>query len=131
MSKIIVADDDRDSVDTLVELLRLEGHEARGFDNGSDVLHEVQSVGADAILLDIGMPSPNGYAVAQQLRERYGSARPVLIAVTARSTSFDKELAAAYGFDHHITKPYRTEDLVRIVNQLVGARGIEPLTPPV
>jgi DNA-binding response OmpR family regulator len=118
MTRIIVADDDPDTVQALLALLELEGFEARGLYNGFDVLQEVQSFGADAILLDIGFPEIDGYTVARELRERYASAKPMLIAVTGRSTPFDKALAKVAGFDHHITKPYEPSELIRLLAPL-------------
>src|SRR5258706_10061 len=106
-ARILVADDDRDAVRSLLTLLELEGFEARGFYNGFDVIQEVQASGADAVLLDIGMPELDGYTVARDLRRRYASARPLLIAVTARSTRLDEALAKIAGFDHHVTDPCR------------------------
>jgi DNA-binding response OmpR family regulator len=119
MSRIIVADDDHDSVRTLLALLELEGFEARGLYSGFDVIAEVQSFGADAVLLDIGMPEIDGYSVARQLRDRYASAKPVLIALTARATPFDKALAKMAGFDHHVTKPYDPSELIELLTPLL------------
>ncbi|SRR5258706_6252378 len=117
-ARILVADDDRDAVRSLLTLLELEGFEARGFYNGFDVIQEVQASGADAVLLDIGMPELDGYTVARDLRRRYASARPLLIAVTARSTRLDEALAKIAGFDHHVTKPYEANTLIRLLAPL-------------
>ena len=55
----------------------------RGVHHGTEVLDAVFNFAPDVVLLDIGMPQMSGYEVARRLRERYGSARPALIAVTA------------------------------------------------
>lgn len=118
--RILVADDDRDAVGTLLELLRDEGHEARGVYTGLDVLDSVRDFAPDAVLLDIGMPHINGYEVARELRLRYASARPLLIAVTGRNQPGDRVLAQLAGFDHHIAKPY---DPVELLGVLPAARN--------
>ena len=113
--RILVADDDRDAVGTLLELLRDEGHEVRGVYTGLDVLDSVRDFAPDAVLLDIGMPHINGYEVARELRLRYASARPLLIAVTGRNQAGDRLFAHLAGFDHHIAKPYDPADLLRVL----------------
>ena len=104
--RILVADDDRDAVQSLMLLLREHGHEVRGVYTGLDVLNKVRDFAPDAVLLDIGMPHINGYEVARALRERYASARPMLIAITGRNQASDRKLAQLAGFDHHLAKPY-------------------------
>ena len=80
--RVLVADDDKDAVLILTALLRDEGYEVRGVHHGAEVLDAVFNFAPDVVLLDIGMPQMSGYEVARRLRERYGSARPALIAVT-------------------------------------------------
>src|SRR5436305_3534650 len=84
--RILIGDDEKDAVATLLELLRAEGHEVRGVYSGRAVLDMVRDFGPDVVLLDIGMPLVSGYEVARTLRERYASARPLLVAVTGRNT---------------------------------------------
>jgi len=120
--RILVADDDRDAVGTLLELLREEGHETRGVYTGLDVLDSVRDFAPDAVLLDIGMPHISGYEVARELRLRYASARPLLIAVTGRAQPSDRVLAQLAGFDHHIAKPYDPAQLLGLLRPLGGPR---------
>ena len=116
--RILVADDDRDAVLILLTLLREEGYEARGVHRGAEVLQEVFNFAPDVVLLDIGMPQMSGYDVARTLRERYGSARPALIAVTGRAADSDRQQARAAGFEHHVAKPYEPNALLRLIRQL-------------
>jgi len=116
--RILVADDDHDAVASLLALLRDEGHEARGVYTGLDVLDSVRDYSPDAVLLDIGMPHITGYEVARELRERYASARPLLIAVTGRSQAADRNLAQLAGFDHHVAKPYDPNALMALLAAL-------------
>jgi CheY-like chemotaxis protein len=117
-ARVLVGDDDADSVSALLALLALEGFTTRGCSNGFEVIEEAKSFGADAVLLDIGMPRIDGYSVARELRKRYAGATPVLIAVTARCTPLDKALSKSAGFDHHVTKPYEPGELIRLLAPL-------------
>jgi len=118
--RILVADDDKDTVLSLIALLREEGYEVRGVHRGSEVLQAVFNFAPDVVLLDIGMPQMSGYDVARTLRERYGSARPALIAVTGRAGDADQRQARAAGFEHHVAKPYEPRALLRLIGELSG-----------
>jgi CheY-like chemotaxis protein len=61
------------------------------------------------------MPHVSGYEVARALRERYASARPLLIAITGHSKASDRTLAQLAGFDHHFTKPYDPSALLALL----------------
>ena len=119
---IVVADDDRDCVLSLTLLLQTEGHVVRGVYHGADVLNAVCDFGADVVLLDIGMPQLSGYDVARKLRERYGRAAPMLVAVTGWKKPSDKILAQIAGFDHHLAKPYDPHALLALLPQPVCGR---------
>jgi CheY-like chemotaxis protein len=124
--RILVADDDADTVLSLTALLRDEGYEVRGVHRGAEVLQAIFHFAPDVVLLDIGMPQMSGYDVARTLRERYGSARPTLIAVTGRTGEADRQQARAAGFEHHVGKPYEPRALLRLIGELAGgapARG--------
>jgi CheY-like chemotaxis protein len=82
---------------------------------GLDVLNMVRDFSPDAVLLDIGMPHITGYEVARELRERYGSARPLLIAVTGRNQPADRNLTQLAGCDHHVAKPYDPNELLGLL----------------
>ena len=118
--RILVADDDRDAVLALTALLETEGYEVRGVHHGAEVLDAVFNFAPDVVLLDISMPRMSGYEVARQLRERYGSARPTLIAVTALTRTVDRAYARAAGFEHHVAKPYEPNELLALIGALAG-----------
>jgi PAS domain S-box-containing protein len=103
--RVLVADDNRDSAETLAMLLRVEGHDVVITHDGSAALAAFGGFAPDVVLLDIGMPGPNGYEVAQKIRQSRPDAKIKLIAITGWGQESDKERAFAAGFDHHLTKP--------------------------
>lgn len=119
--RIVVADDDPDTVRTLRLLLEDEGHDVKTATDGPAALYAVRDFGADVLLLDISMPGMNGFEVAQKLRERYGSAKPTLIAITGRDSATDKSFARSTGFDHHLAKPYEPQQLIALIERLARA----------
>ena len=103
--RVLIVDDDRDTVQTLGILFRSEGAEVCLLDNSTRVLATAQGFQPDVVLLDIGMPERNGYEVAEDLRKQFGD-RPTIVAVTAHTALADKCQARVSGFDHYIVKPY-------------------------
>ncbi len=114
--RVVIADDDPDTVLSLRLLLEEDGHTVRGVQSGNEALAAVRDFGADVVLLDIGMPGMSGLAVAHALRERYGSAKPLLIAITGRNAGSDRSLARSLGFDHYIAKPYDPGEVLALLN---------------
>lgn len=114
--RVLIADDERDSLLTLGMLCRGEGMEVRLVRRGKDVPLAVADFSPDIILLDLGMPDRGGLDIAEELSERYGGARPVLIAVTAFSSERDRQMAKESGFHDFIAKPYDPQTLLRRIN---------------
>jgi DNA-binding response OmpR family regulator len=117
--RIVVADDDRDSVLTLVMLLREEGHEVRGVYSGRQVMGQVIDFDPDAVLLDIAMPELSGWEVARTIRARRGAERPLLIGISGEyKQGADKVLAQILGFNHYLVKPYAPAELLALLAPL-------------
>jgi PleD family two-component response regulator len=68
--RIIVADDERDTVLTLTMILKDEGHDVQGVYAGSRVLPLVREFDPDVVLLDIALPEKSGFEIAQEIRKR-------------------------------------------------------------
>jgi CheY-like chemotaxis protein len=119
--RIVIAEDDRDSAATLEALLNDEGHQTRCVHHGRDVVGTVGQFGSDVVILDIGMPGMTGYEVARELRARYGSAKPILVAVTASGKAADKLMAKNAGIDFHVSKPYDPRQLLALIKKIAEA----------
>ena len=124
--RIVVADDDRDTVDTLAELLADEGHLVYRVYTGKDVLPTVRTVRPDVVLLDIAVPGISGYAVAQEIRYTFTDIRrPLLVAISGMWTErSDQNLARQVGFDEYLAKPCQPQDILALV------RRVRPHNPP-
>ena len=113
--RILIADDNRDSAETLAALLRMEGHEVTSVHDGPVALSVFSELKPDVALLDIGMPGLTGYEVARKMRQAGSKAPLTLIAITGWGQDIDKERAFAAGFDHHLTKPVDPQRLVELL----------------
>lgn len=103
--RILVADDNHDSAESLGMLLELAGHEVRLAYDGQQALESAAGFLPDVMLLDIGLPRLNGFEVASRLRQDRRHDRMLLVAVTGYGTDSDRERTRAAGFDHHLVKP--------------------------
>jgi CheY-like chemotaxis protein len=114
---VLVVDDNRDAAQTLGLLLELCGHEVRVAHDGREALAIAEAFRPDAVLLDIGLPELDGYAVARALRGE-GWARDLeLIALTGWGQDEDRQKARDAGFDRHLTKPVDPDALQRLLER--------------
>ena len=114
--RIIVADDEADSVTALKLLLNDEGHDVIGLSKGAEVMRMVEEFRPDVVVLDIAMPDVSGYELAKEIRKRYGQITPLLIAITGRyKQASDKMLGQIVGFDHYLVKPYQPDELLALL----------------
>ena len=118
--RVLVADDDRDTVETLAALLRDEGHVVHTAFSGGDVLPAVRLVRPDVIILDVVLTKMSGYAVAEAIRHSFTDVRrPLLIAISGVWKEFaDQRVAAQVGFDHYLVKPADIDELLALLKPL-------------
>jgi DNA-binding response OmpR family regulator len=122
--RVLIAEDDRDTVLTLMMLLREEGHEVRSVHTGRNVMGVVRDFDPDAVILDIHLPELSGWEVARTIRARHGLERPMLIGVSGEyKQGADRILSEILGFDHYLLKPYNPNDLLTLLNSSSGTGG--------
>ncbi|SNS48348.1 PAS domain S-box-containing protein [Noviherbaspirillum humi] len=118
---IVIADDNRDAVEVLRQLLELNGHNVAAAYDGEAALAAIRQSQPDLALLDIGMPGLNGYEVARAVRNDAGLQNTALVAVTGWGSAEDRARSSEAGFDHHLAKPVSYDMLLQLIAQ-VGAR---------
>jgi CheY-like chemotaxis protein len=116
--KILVVDDNHDAADGLALMLKLMGHAALVAYDGPEALATAEREAPDAILLDIGLPTMNGYEVARHIREQPWGRQVKLVAQTGWGKEQDKLQAAEAGFDHHFIKPLDATQLGRLLTEI-------------
>ncbi|MGE5095255.1 MAG: PAS domain-containing protein [Betaproteobacteria bacterium] len=114
--RVLVVDDNRDAAESLVNLLRLMGHEVLAAYDGLEAVDCAQSFDPQVVLLDIGLPIMNGYEAARRIRQMPRGAAIRLVAVTGWGQDSDKRRALQAGFDHHLTKPVSVEQLQHVLH---------------
>jgi CheY-like chemotaxis protein len=103
--RILVIDDNADIAETIGWLLSDMGHQHRLVLDGRAALDAAREFQPDVVLLDIGMPSIDGYAVCRAFRDDPGLRFLPIIAQTGWGQEADKAATARAGFDYHLVKP--------------------------
>ena len=109
--KVLVVDDNRDAADSCGALLELSGHEVQTAYSAHDGYLLAEAFRPDVLLLDIGLPDVDGYALARRIRAMYWGRDLRLVALTGWGQEADKSRARQAGFDHHLTKPVTYQQL--------------------
>lgn len=113
--RVLVVDDNVDTVTTLAMLVRESGYDVRTAYDGSTVLEAVLDYRPNVVLLDIGLPGMNGYEVAKQIRQQPALKNSVLVAMTGYGQESDRKSSHDAGFDYHLVKPADFPKVLRIL----------------
>ena len=119
--RVLVVDDNRESVETLSMLLQLKGHDARVAEDGDEAIAIADSYHPNVVVLDLSLPGRDGYEIARELRARSYGTSLVLVALTGWAGNDVRTKAAAAGFDFHLLKPVDWPDLEQVLNAAPAA----------
>jgi signal transduction histidine kinase/CheY-like chemotaxis protein len=126
----LVVDDNSDAAESTAAYLRLEGHEVKTVNDGKEALASVGVFAPHVIVLDIGLPGLDGYAVARRLRSAGDTSHTLLIALTGYGQKEDRDRASAAGFDYHFTKPADPQQIQHAIEQGRPAAAAEEKSMP-
>ncbi len=121
--RVLVAEDNAVNQILAVGLLENKGHEVEVAFNGREALELLESRAPfDLVLMDVQMPEMDGLEATTVLRQRDRATggHTLVIGVTAHATSGDEERCMAAGMDGYISKPYRSAELFRAIDEVTG-----------
>jgi PAS domain S-box-containing protein len=118
---VLVIEDHLDAGETLVEVLRLEGHRARLARDGRSGLALARAARPDVILCDLGLPDVDGFEVAAAVRANPALRATRLVALSGYAQPEDRRRSAEAGFDAHLAKPAGLDELRRALRLPVSA----------
>jgi signal transduction histidine kinase/ActR/RegA family two-component response regulator len=116
---VLIIEDNDDSRELMTSLLRRRSHKVSAAADGPSGVELALRQHPSAILVDIGLPGLDGYAVARELRPRLGD-EVLMIAVTGYGQPEDKRRALEAGFDAHLTKPVDVQRLELLLARSPG-----------
>ena len=115
--RILVADDVHDSANAMAALLRLYGHNVSACYDGRSALAAAGELHPDVMMLDLTMPGMDGLDVCKILRQRDWARRVTMIAYTGWARDEDIERARQAGFDLHIARPAKIDELLHALDE--------------
>lgn len=121
VGRIVIVDDEPRLVRLVRANLEAEGYEVATAHDGSEALDLLASAPADLVILDVMLPSIDGYELCQRINESYNV--PIIM-LTAKAHESDKVRGLNLGADDYLTKPFHPEELLaRVRAVLRRARG--------
>jgi PAS domain S-box-containing protein len=120
--RILVVDDNHDSAESLAMLLSITGNQTSTAHDGAEALDAAARHRPDVVLLDIGLPTLNGYEVCRRIREEPWGKEMVLIALTGWGQDEDRRKSQEAGFDGHLVKPVNYPALMALLATLGVAK---------
>ena len=124
--RVLLVDDDLDTLEVTAELLRLCGHEVVAARSGDHALAVATHYRPDVALLDLAMPGMDGYVLADKLKAALSFAPPRVIALSGYADAASLERAHRAGFDRHLAKPVMSESLLEAIEDDGARRALVP-----
>jgi CheY-like chemotaxis protein len=119
MINVLIAEDNSINRELLREVLETRGFAVEEACDGQVALQMIEQSRPDVLLLDIGMPVLDGFAVVRKIRENPRLAGLPVLAVTAYAMQGDREKILSSGFDGYLSKPINTVLLIEELQRLV------------
>jgi CheY-like chemotaxis protein len=116
-ARILVVDDNVDTARGMARLLALLGHDVKTAHDGPKAIEVARAQRPEVVLLDIGLPGMDGYAVAAKLRQDGCCRDAVFIAISGYGQDEDRRRSREAGFDHHLVKPVDHNALLTLLWQ--------------
>jgi len=120
--RVLLAEDDALGQHVAIEMLRQAGHSVVVAGNGREAVAALEREVFDLVLMDVQMPEVDGLEATRIVREReqVTGAHIPIIGLTAHALKRDVEACLAAGMDHHLSKPYRANQLSETIRVTVG-----------
>lgn len=116
--RILVVDDNQDALTLLADALAAVGYLVQSAHDGPEALMAATVFKPQVAVLDIGLPVMDGYELATRLRAMFGTDALRLVAVTGYGQESDRRRSGVSGFDAHLVKPVRLDELLPILSDL-------------
>lgn len=120
LEKVLVVDDDPNICDVLRMYLENEGYSVILSYDGEEALVKFNALKPDIILLDVMLPTLDGWQVCREVRKK--SSVPIIM-ITAKGDTFDKVLGLELGADDYIVKPFEPLELLARVESVLRRSG--------
>ena len=126
LPKVLLVDDEPNILLSLKFLMQKEGYEVLVAENGDEAMALARQHLPDLVILDVMLPSPNGYEVCQEMRADPQLTGLYIMMLTAKSNPAEREKGLAMGADDYVSKPFSNRELVDKVRVILGSNPAVP-----
>ncbi len=124
MNRILIIDDDRDMRTIINEILSLQGYVTSLASDGSEGVRLFKAGSFDLVITDIIMPGQEGIETIIEIKNFKSKIKIIAISGGGRINAEDHlSVASRVGADATLTKPFRSHELIEIVEKLIGSPG--------
>lgn len=120
-AKVLIVDDEIDSLKLIGLLLESKGYEVLAAQNGERAIEKALEEIPDLVILDVMMPGMSGYEVCRRLRTDPRTATIPILMFTAKTQVMDKVIGFEAGADEYLTKPIQPTELIDRVETLLAS----------
>ncbi|GJQ50211.1 transcriptional regulatory protein ZraR [Candidatus Kuenenia stuttgartiensis] len=114
--KLLVVEDDKNTLDGLIQILRRDGYTAVGVSSGYDALNQLSRESFDIVITDMKLPGMGGLSLLQEIKKKNSSI--AIVVVTAYSSIKSAVNAVKHGADEYLAKPVDVEELELVLEKL-------------
>lgn len=118
--RILIAEDEPHIVESLSFILNRSGFQVDAVGDGEQALEKIRADRPDVVILDVMLPSLNGFEVMKTVRADAAVKATPIIILTAKGQSRDRQTAMEIGADAFVTKPFSNQEIIDKVRELTG-----------
>lgn len=125
VQRVLVIENEKQTLKLLLEILEAEGFVAIGTDNGLVGIEQAQREQPDLVICDIVMPKLDGYGVLSRLRQNVTTKRIPVIFLTAEIDEIEDSNNRKLRADRYLKKPCKTEDILKAIAQVTDPQKLK------
>jgi twitching motility two-component system response regulator PilH len=120
MTTVMIVDDSNALREIIAKMLRESGMDVISAEDGVQALEKIEQITQlDLVVLDIVMPNMNGYDLCRHIRKNPKTQNIPVVMCSSKSEEFDRYWGMKQGADAYISKPFRPEELLSTIKQLL------------
>lgn len=123
MATILLVDDDPAMLDILTLLLEAEGIQVTGAVDGEEAYQKFQTAMPDLVVTDVMLPKIDGWKLCQKIKTDPDAKHVPVLVVTAKGEQISELMSYESGADAYISKPFRNDDFIKQVKDLLGQKA--------
>ena len=119
-SRLLVADDSSTIQKIVSMAFEIEDVEVEGIGNGQEAFDRISQFNPDIVLADVDMPGLDGFELSAKIKESPETSAIKVLLLASDFEEFDEQRYQECGADNHISKPFKSDDIVAMVKSLLG-----------